>query len=520
MPNPAQVTLSINRFSGINNRDSMGQIDNSELVDCQNYDLGQNGELVKRSGIKQLDVVDAGKTIYLIGHFQTSVYSQVIVRADNNLYWSDDLATWNLVAGGPYGNIEWGVQYADKFYMVRQDDVIVSWDGLAATELSDTPEGTIAVVYKDRLFVANTNSDTPTRLYYSEIADFTDFQALGQFVDINQGDGDPIVSLVVLQETFVIFKAGSIWVLHTSADLSAWSTDLINTKIGCISKYSIKEIKGYLVFLAIDGVYRTDLTNFVELSNPVRPILERQVDSVPSLNQSYAGVWGDKYILILETATSAATWGSVSLATWGSVLNRTWGSQNARRTWLVYHLSSNGWTHWLPAIEESMVCSNFLEITGPLLIQSLLVGSKIADGRIYSYGENSFFDGVNSSYECLIETKEFDFGTPTAKRGKQLLVERQGEGLFSLSYVVNGEETGVLTAPDWSTLDHTTWEQLGTGSWELGVFFRMVREIKPMPGPGYFHDLRIRSYSKRQVPEIFYGFKLIVTPRSKLVRGV
>jgi hypothetical protein len=496
MPAPTTI-VPVNKFSGLNTRDAPGNISDTELLECQNYAIGANGELVKRTGIRTLhDFGDVAITV--IGHFQTSLYNQVLVRAGNEVYWTNDFVTWNLIAGGPFNNVEWGLQYADKFYMIRRDANMLSWDGVAMSALANTPQGSTAVVYRDRLFVANSFSNNPTRVYYSEIADFSDFAALGQFVDINQGDGDFVVALTVLQDNLVVFKSTSIWQLRTSPDLGSWSVENLNTRIGCVSKYSIKEVKGYLVFLADNGVYRTDLVSFTELSSSVRPIFEQQVNSLIGINNSSAAFWEDKYILVLQTFIEPPTWSFWSTKTWGALKKTTWGSLDAVYVWMVFNLRTGGWTHWLPAEAESMVCHTFLEIQGPLSLRSLLIGSRVNDGRLYHHGEDIYYDGTNSPYDCIVETKDFDLDTPLAKRGKRLLVDRQGEGPFSLYYIVDQEQTGLLTP---------------------GISFTSKREILPVVGPGFFTTLRIRATSLRTEPETLYGFKLEIIPKTKMRKG-
>lgn len=468
------------------------------MIECQNFDLGRQGELFKRTGIKRLATLGAGnQTVTVIGYFSTSVFSQIIVKHGNDLYYTTDGATYTLI--GTYNDVEHGVQYTDKFYMVRRTSTMLQWDGAAITVIAGSPTGSHCRIYKDRMFVANTYSAAnPARVYYSAIANFltAGWSGLGTFVDVNPGDGDSFVAFAVLHDTFVIFKQYSTWLLYITPDPTGWELRNSNPELGCISKYTAREIEGYLYFLSARGVYKTDGYTFIDISEPVSPIFDQIVLSSALVNQTVGAWWHDKYILMLQTFATPPTWNSFAAGTWDALSVTPWDAANATYTWLVYHLKTNQWTHWLPA--GGISAFNMVEIPGPAAIKGLYIGSRALNGRIYRYGDTVYQDDVNSNYDCIVETKDFDFGqAATVKRGLWLGVEKQGVGDLSISNIPdsNQQATAVVSFPV------------------------NARTTKRVPGPGFFRDWRVRVTATHDGPITFYGFVLASTSRKKTLAG-
>lgn len=487
----AGQVVKVNKFTGLNNRDAPGRIQDSEMVECQNFDLGRDGELVKRTGIKLLGTVLAGQAVTVIGYFQTSVYNQIIVRAGNNLYYTSDGTTYTLI--GTYNNIEFGVQYTDKFYMVRRDDIMVQWDGAAASTIASSPTGSCCIVYKDRLYVINSFGTNPSRVYYSAIANFATagWSGLGTFLDIQPGDGDVVVCFAILHDNFLIFKQFSTWLLYVTPDPTGWSVRNASPRIGCISKWTPREIEGFLYFVGPRGVYKTDAYSFDEMSQPVAPIFRQQVISNTLLNQTVAAWWEDKYIVILQTFPTAPTWGSWANRTWDSLAGQGWDSSNASYTWLVYHLRPGNWTHWLPASGALISAFNFAEVQGPSGIKGLYIGSRALDGKLFRYGDAVYTDGTNSTFDCIVESKDFDFDTPEyAKRGFWTQLERQGAGTVDVYNIADGNTQVAKT-----------------------LTFINNRQALKAPGPGYFRVWRVKSISTHDGPVTLYGFTVCVAER-------
>jgi len=492
-----ETLIKVNRFSGLNNRDAAGRIQDSELMECQNFDLGRAGELIRRTGINQLiSGVGASGNVYLLGLFQTSTVSQILFRVGVQLYYYDGN---NFTLIGTYNNMEQGVQYADKFYIVRRDDVILQWDGAALTTIPTSPSGTTCRIYKDRMFVSNSFGPFPSRVYYSKVADFSTagWNALGSFVDVQPGDGDVVVAFALLQDNFIIFKAFSTWILYVAPDVTAWQLRNASPEIGCTSKYTPREIEGFLYFVGPRGVYKTDGSTFDEISTAVHPIFRQQVVAPTTLNQTCAAWWEDKYIVLFQSFAVPPTWGSWATLTWDQLANQPWDSANATYTWLVYHLRSGAWTHWKLG-DASMVPYTFTEVRGPSGLKGLYLGSRNGDGKLFRYGDAIYADN-GFDYLGIIETKDFDFGEPTfAKRARWMTVESDGPVFLQAAHIADENEQAT-----------TPYLLMPSG-----------RSTRKFAGPGFCRTWRVRVTSSGPSAQTLYGIELSVIPKKVTVGAV
>lgn len=78
---------------------------------------------------------------------------------------------------------------------------------------------------------------------------------------VGAGDGDPIMAMTSLQsDVLAVFKANSIWLVHTSpsTDATAWqASNLIESAgfgVGCVGKRAVASVANDVFFMAQDGV--------------------------------------------------------------------------------------------------------------------------------------------------------------------------------------------------------------------------------------------------------------------------
>lgn len=432
-----ELKHNLSKFLGINIREGAGQIKDNELVECQNFDIGLTGNLTKRTGFETLH---SGGTlglnaVILLGYFHTGSFSQLLARVGTSVYYSTDGGvTWVICPGGPHGNVEWGCQYVDKFYIVRRDAVMLEWNGTTMTAITGSPMGSFVIPYKDRLFVLNTYASglLASRLYFSKIADFSATGwASTNFLDVSQGDGDVNVVCSQLQDVFIIFKSRSTWMLYVSGDPLTWTLRNSSPEIGCVSRYTPRVIESTLYFLGLRGIYRTDGSSFDEISANIQFTFSNQVASVADLNKSCAGWWQDRYIIFLALINQNSLWNSLNFQPWNNLQLRTWdGLAGSYYQGFVYYIRTGSWGSWKTA--SSVELFNFVEIDQVATHRGLVAGSRIANGKVYRYGSVLYQDD-GSNYECRFLTKDFDFGSyGDMKRGKLLVVEYDaiGDNLF------------------------------------------------------------------------------------------
>jgi hypothetical protein len=418
-----EAPIEIRGFKGINLREPPGMIQDDELASCINLNIGRAGELVKRTGWAILhDGTTLGvNQVRIVGHLITDTVSQLIIQAGANLYWSPDGSTMNLI--GAY-TVEFGVQYNNVFYMVRSSGTVVSWNGTVAATIAGSPSGTFCAVYKDRLYVLNTKASgsLTSRLYFSAIADFsaTGWPA-SNFVDVRPGDGDSLTCLAVIHDLLLVFKTRSSWGLYVSGLPANWTLRNTNPEIGCISKYTPREIEGFLHFVGARGVYKTDGNIYEDISPNVQPVFRDRIVNLTSINIDVAAWWDDRYVLLMHPDPST---------------NR----------YLVYHLRTGGWTEWVPS--GGILPAFFQEVNTGSPSKGLYAGDLNATGRVYRFGGGAYTD-AGSNFDASFSTKEFDFGMPSVwKRGKWMQYEFDGTGTPTAVHVREGLASPPVELPD------------------------------------------------------------------------
>lgn len=495
---PGETVAKVRNWKGLNVDETANAIDDAELTDALNFNLTAGGELVKRTGWLTVhdDAVQGGadlgaNAVKILGFFNTNSFQHFVARAGANIYWSTDGATWTLIAGGPWGNIEHGVQYTDKFYMVRRDATIVQWDGTTATAITGSPMGSHCKVFKDRLFVINSYAagSPASRIYFSNPFDFsaTGWPATN-YVGVGEGDGDVLVAVYNVQDYLMCFKAGATWNLYVQGtDTLAWILRPFNSEIGCVSKNSLVLYEGLIYFLSVRGVYQTDGNTVRNLSMPIAPYFNAIVVSSATINASSAFIWQDKYVLALETFPVAPAWNTWAPLTWASLMSTPWSGSGATYNYLVYHIREKGWTRWLPSVIQPHV---FVTVILNSVLKGVYCGDRRGNGLIYKFGESRYQDNA-VNYEVAAETKEFDFDAPTElKQGKWIGIDMRGAGDFSLANVVNGDTTSTRT---------------GTAT--------ASQEEQKVRGPEYFRIWRTRFSATHANPVTLYGVNLHLAKR-------
>lgn len=426
----ADTPVKVGGFTGLNTREPRNAILDSELSAVANFDIGANGELEKRTGFKQIH--DGGTlgaaSVHVIGFFNTGTYKQFIAVGNGNVFYSTDAIAWTPLPGGPYTNVEYGVQYVDNFYMVRNNSTIIQWSGVAVTIIAGSPSGTFCKVFKDRLFVVNSQAAglDASRIRFSEPFDFsaTGWSPTG-YVGVGEGDGDWLVACENVGDTLILFKAGSMWQLYVQGvDTLGWILRSLKQDVGSISKHSIESWEGVLVFVGQWGVYSTNGQDVVRISSPVDPYFFLIAIQLSTLNSVSAIIWKDKYIVTLPSFADAPLWSSWNTMTWNQLSDTLWAGGSTEAVTLVYHLRHKAWTRWDLAISPH----RFISVSSSGSLKGVYSGDRASTGKVYKYGDNIHTD-LGQPYEASFETKEFDFGKPLEmKRGKWMGLDLAGPG--------------------------------------------------------------------------------------------
>lgn len=462
--------ISIRAFTGVNLDQDPRTIKDSELSECINFNVDRAGELRKRKGFTLM----AGSSelgdvnVIVLGHYLTSTYSQIIVKAGNNVYYSNDGVDFTLI--GVYSDASFGVQYNSKFYIIRSSAIMVEWDGAAASTIAGSPSGTFAIIHKERMFVLNSIAagNLNSRYYFSLPGDVTATGWVGSnFIDVQPGDGDFLVAMAIVQDLLIIFKGKTTWALYIQGTTADWTQRSLNLEVGCISKNSIQLVDNFLYFSAEADIYRTDGASFEPISDAIANVLEDRIVNLTTINQDSFAYWEDKLICLV--APDAST-----------------------KRYFVYHFKSNGWTEW--EFAGGIVPTHFLEVRTNTPQQGLYAGDLSTTGKFLRLGAEVYTD-IGQNYSCRFRTKRFDFDTTNnMKRGKWVGLEAHGLVTFDWAHEVDGEVASSGAA-------------ISEGA---------TRQIK-IPGPGYFRTWLFDFEAESGTDLLFFGVVLQTSAKRTVI---
>lgn len=465
--------IAIRGFVGINLDQNARAIEDGELSECVNLNLERGGELTKRQGFTQPNsgtALGTNSTV-IIGHYLTSTYSQIIVKAGDNVYYSNDGISFTFI--GAYPGASYGLQYNSKFYIIKSGGPIAEWDGTAAVEIAGSPSGTFAIIYKERMFVLNSiaTGNLNSRYYFSLPGDVTSTGWVSSnFIDVQPGDGDFLVAMTIIQDLLVIFKGKTTWALYVQGTTADWVQRNLSYEVGCISKYSLRLALDYIYFSGETAVYRTDGASFEKISNAIDPIIKDRIVNLTTSNQDSIAFWEGKLICLI--APDAST-----------------------KRYFVYHIDLKGWTEW--EFAGGIVPNTFLEIRTNTPQQGLYAGDSANGGRILKLGDNVYKD-LGNNYTCRFRTKRYAFDTPNnMKRGKWLGVEALGAVTFNYSHEVDGTALAASTA----------------------VSEGATRMIK-IPGPGYFRSWLFDFDMTSGTEFILFGLIMQVSAKRTTIKAL
>lgn len=614
--------VDIRNFKGINLRENPNVIEDDELAECINFDIGRAGELVKRQGVSRLHFGEdlGSNAVTLLGHFKTDSVSYIMAVAGGAVWYSPDGEIWTQLI---LANAEFGVQYTNKYYILRTDGLMIEWDpsgtsellllnerdfeidtvqgwelvsgisafvsdsnkaftgnrslhvtattatakwtsrlftatpnynitasintnasavktvrlqiqwfnssmssiGTTNQDLSSTvgswtlhtvassapantafvrvnvefqsatsgdninmdnatiklaagiprlvdgsPKGTAALVFKDRLFVVNSQGigSVNSRLYFSEPGDFGDWPSIN-FIDVRPGEGDFLTSVAVIQDILIIFKTESIWALYIQGAPENWNLRIMSPEIGCVSKYTPKEIEGFLYFVGRRGVYRTDGNVFEDISESLNPIFADRVTNLSTANKDSASWWEDRYLLLFYPTPTTVRY-------------------------FIFHLRKGGWTEW--TFPSGTSPASFLEVTTSVPQKGLYAGSSNTDGKIFRFGDDVYLD-EGQTFACSLRTKDFTFSSPaTLKRVAWLVAEHKGEGNITIN--------------NYAQLTFRNSDDVQGGAGVLAT---------KLKGPGFVRSWQAEVVHAEAFPFTFYGITAMVYPKRTIVNS-
>ena len=302
----------------------------------------------------------------------------------------------------------------DNAVIVNGIDAPRKYDGTTVSLVGGSPpHGRYLAAHKNRMWIAGTTSN-PSRLYFSDILNIDSWPVLN-FIDIAPNDGDVITGIMPLGDYLVISKGHSVWLL-TGEGVNTFSVRRIHADRGAYAPRSIVTMNGSLCFVSDDGVYLSDLTQAVLISERVK--------------ETWAG-------LNLRRINQAANWFDdhklyVAVPSAGSTIND---------TIIVFDSLRQSFAGIITGWKASCWC--YLREAGKIV--SLYGHSdKVQVSEI-----NNGFSDNGLAIPFIWKSKEFNFGTPESyKRWNKVYMEispANTQADLTITFFVDGQQIGSTT---------------------------------------------------------------------------
>lgn len=332
---------------GINLLDKNDQLQDTQLISCENFDIDNTGVLEPRRGLRYHAQDAVTQTKYLLG--TVTLTGEVQPRAftatydgTNSTFKSIGVPSTGVIShtSSRAGIFKSVVQYQGKLWYIP--GVTTSAGASSPPDTANTftsvaamPWGDYGFVLKDRLFIVRKST---SELYFSKATDFTNYTAPdGGVIQVNPGDNQPITKVVTVNNQVIIFKRDSTYVLsftnnptgdgalrQVSPDQGALDAITYNNEVYCYNSRS--------VFKFINGFFQ-DIGLQLDLPG------KDNIDS-SEINPARINIVGKT--LILGTTPSGKTY-AMNLDT-GSWTTYTFGTDLSVSTGTVFSRSTVGTT--------------------------------------------------------------------------------------------------------------------------------------------------------------------------------
>lgn len=230
--------------------------------------------------------------------------AKTVIAHGTNVYTVSEIdgSTTSIDSGLNSSATEYNFDQADdKLWFVNGYNGIRYYDNSTVTAVADAQAPTdpkFLAFHKGRLFVAGQSSD-PTRLGWSDFADYDSWVSTG-FVNVPQPKtGDPITGLKVFQDNLVIFTRNTKYILY-GEDPGNFVLRQASGKRGAVNQAVIQADPNYIYFLSDDGVYRFNGSQDQLMSDPI----QTEIDNM-SNKEKAAAVVQDNYYRLYYPQTGA-----------------------------------------------------------------------------------------------------------------------------------------------------------------------------------------------------------------------
>lgn len=378
---------------GLNTYSDPTAISDTSLAEAVNFEMDEDGAYVNRPpffdfGGAAGPIIPNGTSqnsgFEILGYYSSPGGAHRLIATNNvdGTYWFDG-TRWTSITNRVISAI---TQYREDLWMIcpQGGGVGGKWSPSSGfTEVPNIPRGDAIISHKDRLWVAAGKSATSngSRLFMSTIVSAAvNWPASpGVFFDVNPGDGQNAVDIVVYNSDIVVFKERSTYRFSYASDPSTGTLSKISSTIGIADKNCFAEYENSVYLLHSNKVYMFVNYNFEELNSKV-PL--RANERTEQLWQPYSlSIWADRLIVQYYDEM------------------------------FVYKLKTRTWSMWQSKNEYLKYIGKFWhDPASPSDRPSAyLTSSRRAVNRIFQITDG--VSNVAEDMDCHVTTKNYDYNT-------------------------------------------------------------------------------------------------------------
>lgn len=447
-------------IGGINTLSDVSAIADSELVDCNNYELDIDGSLICRPPFQEvIDNASFAERIVLIGVALLGGNTYVIGSNSGGVYyWTSN--AWTLITATFQATCM--VQYADKIWLVARIGSANpggSWDGTTFTAIAAMPKGAAAVVHKERMYVVPgiTATTNASRLTFSNAGNFSTWTGT-DFLDVKSGDGQHLVDLVVYQDNLLLFKEDSTYIFAFDIKPADGIVRQLSTTLGTTKQHCVVNYESSVFFYHEGEVYEVVNLDFNRINTKQPFFYDATVPSGGAFVEDvFLSIFGDR--LIVRYFNRIYVYG-LRTRTWTR-----WSSDNLKLHYFgpIVSYPSNV----VNAINDQYYAGSCINTKKNMI--------RMNDGRDASIDERDL--SVATLITCTITTKTYD-----------LAISHMFKRLFwwgadvLTANSVTGTATPVVASFQSTWDDLTNWDALNTWDFPLSSPASTSTSVAPVSG--------------------------------------